>query len=72
MIPTGFIEVTALDDGCRSLIRAECISAIHEVAAHPIDGVMHPGHVNIDYGSVSLNVRDRYEDLLDAIYKAEL
>lgn len=69
---SGFIEVTALYDGCRALIRAECISAVMENGEEELDYGVKPPCRTIHYSGLSLDVIESYEDICRMIYNAEM
>ena len=67
-----FVEVTALYDGKRSLIRSESIIAVHDNADQDVDYGVKPEHRTIEYTGGSIDVIETLDDIIDMIYNAEL
>lgn len=67
-----FIEVTALSDGKKSLIRAESIIAVHDCGEEDEVYGVKPAHRLIEYSGSELDVVESLDDICDMIYNAEL
>lgn len=72
MIMKEFIEVTALYDGRKAMIRAACIDAVTDNAPDRDGYGMKPECRTIFYNGGHLDVTESYEEIQDLIYKAEL
>jgi len=67
-----FIEVTSIDDGKKSLIRASSIDAVHDNDAENGDFGIMPAHRRIVYSGRCLDVLETIEEICEMIYQAEL
>lgn len=70
--PDGFIEVTSILDGRKSVIRAECIQAVSDNAAVQTDFGVKPEHRSVVYSGMEIDVSETLEEITDMIYNAEL
>ena len=69
---SGFIEVTALYDGRKALLRADCISAVLDNGEERVDYGVKPECRTIHFSGTTLDVIESYDDIIDMIWKAEL
>lgn len=67
-----FIEVTALSDGRKSLIRAESIIAVHDNGEEESAYGVKPSHRMIEYAGGEIDVRESIDEICGMIYNAEL
>lgn len=74
MIPSGFIEVTALVDGRKACIRAECIESVLDNAEERNEYglVSKPECRTVNYSGHYIDVVESYDDILNMIWNAEL
>lgn len=73
MVPSGFIEITCLDDGKRALIRTDLIEAIYEYGERKVDYGVKPAHVQICYGdNKQVDCIESYDEIANQIWKSEL
>ena len=70
--PNGFIEVTALADDRKALIRAESIMAVYDNGEEDVEYGTKPEHRVIVTTCMSLDVVETLEEISDMIYRAEL
>lgn len=67
----GFIEVTALIDGRKAIIRAESIMAVYDNGEEQMDYGVKPSHRCIIHSGTSIDVVESLEEICDMIYTAE-
>ena len=68
----GFIEVTALIDGRKALIRAESIMAVYDNGDEQMDYGVKPSHRCIIHSGTTLDVVETIDEIADMIWNAEL
>lgn len=68
----GFIEVTALINGKKAIIRAESIMAVYDNAEEQVEYGVKPPHRCIIHSGMSLDVVESLDEICDMIYSAEL
>lgn len=68
----GFIEVTAQYDKKPLIIRADLIESVADNAEFSDGETVHFACRTIYYAGRSVNVVDNYEDIINAMYLAEL
>lgn len=68
----GFIEVTALIDGRKAIIRAESIMAVYDNGEERVDYGVKPSHRCIIHSGTSIDVVESLDEICDMIYSAEL
>ena len=69
---SGFIEVTALVDGKKALIRTDSITAVTDNGREEIDYGVKPAHRCIIHSGMSLDVVETMDEIADMMWESEL
>lgn len=71
-VPNGFIEVTALVDGRKALIRSECVIAVLDNGEEDVSYGVKPQHRTILFGGETLDVTETLDEICGRLYASEL